>query len=97
MLQVDLWIANPGRGRQASEVVRTVRFTVVFTTLALAGSAVQAKPLRPVTLGEVCTTEVARFCPSLAGTTETRNQRICLRPYRTSLSQPCRRALTDAR
>lgn len=41
-----------------------------------------------------CRAETARFCPALAGSVPTpRNQLICLRPYKSSLSLGCRSAV----
>lgn len=45
-------------------------------------------------VGAMCKAETQRLCPALAGTTAgPRDQLICLRPYRTSLSFNCRSAI----
>jgi len=47
-------------------------------------------------LDTVCATSLTRFCPDLASTPgQTRNQVICLKPYRTSLPLACRSAVTS--
>ncbi len=51
-----------------------------------------AAALRRVTSS--CRAETLRFCPALAQAAPTpRNQAICLRPYKTSLSLGCRSAV----
>lgn len=46
-------------------------------------------------LDKICAVSLARFCPDLATTPgQTRNQVICLKPYRISLPLACRSAVT---
>lgn len=48
-------------------------------------------------VGKSCAAETQRFCPALAtGVPQPRSQAICLRPYKTSLSLSCRRAVKAA-
>jgi hypothetical protein len=55
------------------------------------GSVVNARALRRVTTS--CRSEVARFCPALDPSAMPRNQAICLKSYKTSLSLDCRHAV----
>jgi hypothetical protein len=72
-------------------VIGVLRVSIVL--LAMATPAVQARPLRPSDLGQICAAEIANFCPALSPTTAPRDLHICLKPYHYSLSLPCRRAL----
>lgn len=48
-------------------------------------------------LERACAAALDRFCPDLAEPPgQTRNQVICLRPYRTSLTPSCRAAVNAA-
>ena len=48
-------------------------------------------------VGKTCVAETKRLCPSLdTATAQPRNQAICLKPYRSSLSLACRRAVMSA-
>lgn len=48
-------------------------------------------------IDRACAVSLERFCPALATTPgQTRNQVICLKPYRTSLPLTCRSAVTAA-
>lgn len=59
--------------------------------------ATAAKPARRIKLDGVCAASLDRFCPALAATPgQTRNQVICLKPYRSSLPLSCRSAVTAA-
>lgn len=54
----------------------------------------QPAPTRKVEIGRACGPAIERFCPALADAAlQPRNAAICLKPYRTSLSLPCRRAV----
>ena len=85
---------------------RRLRFLLTFAVLALSASAAlaqdvpapDAKPAaRRMKLDGVCAPALERFCPALAETPgQTRNQVICLKPYRSSLSLSCRSAVTAA-
>lgn len=74
----------------------------LMTVQVGAASAQTVPPPRPTTgfagrykLDTVCAASLTRFCPELASTPgQTRNQVICLKPYRTSLPLPCRSAVT---
>lgn len=45
-------------------------------------------------IAKSCVAETQRLCPALAtGLPQPRSQAICLRPYKTSLSLSCRRAI----
>ncbi len=45
-------------------------------------------------LGKTCAAEIIRFCPSISETPlAARSQAICLKPYKSSLSLGCRRAV----
>ncbi len=63
----------------------------------MGGSAAVALPLRQSLISDDCAIEIERYCPMLSGTEETRNQRICLKPYHASLSRRCRRTLAVAK
>ncbi len=53
--------------------------------------------IRHTKLELACGDALARFCPDLSETPgQTRNQLICLKPYRTSLSQNCRSTVNAA-
>jgi hypothetical protein len=67
----------------------------LFLVLCLATTAVPAyaMPPRDSDIGRTSARGIQRFCPELAGTTQPDNQRICLRPYRTSLTLKCRQLL----
>ncbi|MDP9096427.1 MAG: hypothetical protein M3N26_07755 [Pseudomonadota bacterium] len=55
------------------------------------------KPARRMKLDSVCAASLERFCPALAATPgQTRNQVICLKPYRSSLPLSCRSAVATA-
>lgn len=64
----------------------------VIGVLALAPTA-RALPLRQGEITRTCAPDIERFCPELSGLDEPRNQRICLKPYLTSLALPCRKLL----
>lgn len=45
-------------------------------------------------VAKFCAAETLRLCPALSpGIPQPHSQAICLRPYKTSLSLPCRRAV----
>lgn len=73
-----------------------IRCLIAGLVLAMAGSEAVAKPLRPTDISPLCAVDIDRFCPYLTGTTEWRNQRICLKPYQNSLAPGCRRAMKAA-
>lgn len=84
---------------------RRLRFLLTIGLLALSANAAcaqdvptpDAKPARRMKLDGVCAPALERFCPALAQTPgQTRNQVICLKPYRSSLSLSCRSAVTAA-
>lgn len=70
-----------------------LRLFAVWLAVVSSASVAQALPLRQNAIADDCAVEIERFCPTLSATKELRNQRICLRPYRTSLSRACRRSL----
>lgn len=71
------------------------------TVLGPDGQAVigpDGTPLQQTKFEAACGAAVQRFCPALAAAPgQTRNEVICLRPYRSSLSFTCRRAVDSAR
>lgn len=73
----------------------TVLLAVLAYTMPAAAQSTRTTAYAQV--GKACAPEVRRFCPALDGTApQPRNQAICLKPYRTSLSLSCRRAVTAA-
>ncbi len=80
-------------------------FALTLAVLALGANAASAQDLvapdgsliRRTKLERSCAVSLARFCPDLADTPgQTRNQVICLKPYRTSLPPFCRAAVNAA-
>ncbi len=74
----------------------TAAFISLGTTSAYAQDFVgsDTKPARSIKLDSVCAESLARFCPDLEATPgQTRNQMICLKPYRSSLPLSCRSAV----
>lgn len=77
------------------------RWVLVALVLASPGlaRAQEAAPGTPAAalrrVAASCKAETERFCPALAGTASPRSQAICLRPYRISLSLPCRGAVNS--
>ncbi len=52
-------------------------------------------PVRKVDIGLACAPAIERLCPALANAApQPRNAAICLKPYRTSLTLPCRSAVS---
>lgn len=51
------------------------------------------RPARKVVVGQVCAEAIERYCPTLAHPPQPHNQVICLKPFRTSLTPPCRAAV----
>lgn len=47
---------------------------------------------RAAAVPRACVPEIARFCPGV-GETSGRSAAICLKPFKTSLSLPCRKAV----
>ena len=79
------------------------RFTpilsIIFAAAAGSPAVAQAIPLRhakPIEIQRSCAREIQRFCPDLAGTGQSRNQVICLKPFRIDLALPCHRAINAA-
>ena len=71
----------------------TVLLAVLAYTMPAAAQSTRTAAYAQV--GKVCVSEVRRFCPALDGAApQPRNQAICLKPYRSSLSLSCRRAVT---
>lgn len=69
--------------------------------LPLAGPAAQAQQASRTAgyaaVAKSCMPEARRLCPSLdASAPQPRGIAICLRPYKSSLSLPCRRAVKAA-
>ena len=64
-------------------------------TLLASAACAQDVPVRRLKLGTVCKASLERFCPDLESSPgQTRNQIICLKPYRSSLPLACRSAVT---
>ena len=60
-------------------------------------TAPDGRSIRHTRLERACADALTRFCPDLSETPgQTRNQVICLKPYRTSLAQNCRSAVNAA-
>ena len=89
-----------GLGRLLKEIALYRCFTAIMLVLcstgAVAAQEFAAPKGRPIVLDKTCAPAFARFCPELAETHRLRDQVICLKPYRLSLSLPCRRAVTAA-
>jgi hypothetical protein len=86
--------------------MRGWKIAVLITGILLNASASQAQdhaqdqaqnpPARALDrkVAENCATEIVQFCPSVTGNEDTgRDAAICLKPYRSSLSLPCRHAV----
>lgn len=69
------------------------RRSIVALCFATATISAHARPVRDSDIGRTCADGILRFCPELAGTTQPHNQRICLKPYRSSLTLKCRQLL----
>ncbi len=71
------------------------------TVLGPDGQAVigpDGTPMQQTAFEATCGGAIQRFCPTLAATPgQTRNEVICLRPYRSSLPYACRKAVDAAR
>lgn len=77
---------------------------VLTAACALATPSLAAEPATPAAhraamhaVALSCTEDYPRFCPD-QGTSEitARDQLICLKPFKTDLSLPCRKAVTAA-
>ncbi len=77
-------------------MTRYAAFLLPLALLAASPALASQSQSRLNDVPRQCVREVARLCPALQGTRQPRNQAICLRPYRASLSSGCRRAVRAA-
>lgn len=70
---------------------------LVITSQAGPTAAQTARATAYAQVGKSCVPETRRLCPTLdPAISQLRNQAICLKPYRNSLSLSCRRAVAAA-
>ncbi len=81
-----------------SSILTIVGFAV-FASISIQPSAAQTtdRTAGYKQITKSCAVETKRFCPALdPAAPQARSAAICLRPYKTSLSQACRRAVKAA-
>ena len=81
-----------GRAVIAALVGMAVAWCVPARAQNATGNASRA--VAAAAVPRACKPEIARFCPEIdAGAPQARTAAICLKPFKTSLSLPCRKAV----